>query len=206
MYLSRIKLNTHSRQTMIALSNPQKIHGAIENAFPGERQRRLWRLDTLYGETYLLILSEEKPDLTSVVAQFGHPGDTFETRSYAPLLDRITKDSRWQFRLTANPTYSEKQDGERGKVKRHVTVAHQEEWLLDRAEKHGFQLNPEEFRVTRTQNLAFHKKGDTTVTLLSVTYDGILTVTDPEKFRETLVHGIGRGKAYGNGLLTVVRI
>ena len=32
MYLSRIKLDTKKRETMIALSNPQKIHGAIESA------------------------------------------------------------------------------------------------------------------------------------------------------------------------------
>ena len=43
------------------------------------------------------------------------------------------------------------------------------------------------------------------MTLLSVTYDGILTVTDPEKFRVSMINGIGRGKAYGNGLLTIVR-
>lgn len=207
MYLSRMKLNTKNRHTMLALSNPQKIHGAIESAFPGERRRNLWRLDELGGETYLLVLSEEKPDFTSVVTQFGYPGDTFETRSYTPLLDRITTGSRWQFRLTANPTVNRKREkeGDR-KIMAHVTVAHQEEWLLDRAEKHGFQLLPEEFRVTKTQNYAFHKGGNNTVTLLSVTYDGILTVTDPEKFRSAMVEGIGRGKAYGNGLLTVMHI
>ena len=207
MYLSRIKLNTKNRHTMLALSNPQKIHGAIESAFPGERRRNLWRLDELDGKTYLLVLSEEKPDLTSVVTQFGYAGDTFETRSYAALLDRLTTGSHWQFRLTANPTVSQQTKiGERGKVMAHITTAHQEEWLLDRAEKHGFQLLPEEFRVTKTQNYAFHKRDNNTVMLLSVTYDGILTVTDPEKFRSAMVEGIGRGKAYGNGLLTVMHI
>ena len=38
-----------------------------------------------------------------------------------------------------------------------------------------------------------------------VTYEGLLTVTDAAKFREALTSGIGRGKAYGLGLLTVVR-
>ena len=43
------------------------------------------------------------------------------------------------------------------------------------------------------------------VTLLAVTYEGVLTVTNAEKFCETLVNGIGRGKAFGMGMLTVVK-
>ena len=43
------------------------------------------------------------------------------------------------------------------------------------------------------------------VTLLSVAYEGLLTVTDAEAFRHTLTEGVGRGKAYGMGLLTIIR-
>ena len=42
------------------------------------------------------------------------------------------------------------------------------------------------------------------VSLLAVTYEGLLTVTDAALFRRTLTEGIGRGKAYGLGLLTVM--
>ena len=34
---------------------------------------------------------------------------------------------------------------------------------------------------------------------------GKITVTDARRFKETLCHGIGREKAYGQGLLTIVR-
>ena len=43
------------------------------------------------------------------------------------------------------------------------------------------------------------------MTLLAVTYEGVLQVTDPEAFRNLLCQGMGRGKAYGLGLLTVMR-
>ena len=43
------------------------------------------------------------------------------------------------------------------------------------------------------------------VSLLAVTYEGVLRVTDAALFRRTLTEGIGRGKAYGMGLLTVMR-
>lgn len=207
MYLSRIRLDTKKRDTMLAFSNPQKFHGAVESAFPGERSRNLWRLDELCGETYLLVLSERQPDLSEAAKQFGYSGEDFETRDYDSLLERITAGSRWRFRLTANPTISKKktEDATRGKVMAHITVGHQEEWLADRAEKHGFKLDADEFQVTKSRTYSFRKHGERRVTLLSVTYDGILTVVDPEKFRESMISGIGRGKAYGNGLLTIVR-
>ena len=42
--------------------------------------------------------------------------------------------------------------------------------------------------------------------MLSVTYEGVLTVVDAEIFKKALVNGIGREKAYGMGLLTVASI
>jgi len=42
--------------------------------------------------------------------------------------------------------------------------------------------------------------------LRSVRYDGTMTVTDPARFEETLVRGIGPGKAFGFGLLSVAPV
>lgn len=205
MVLSRVELDLTRHSTMIALNNPQKLHGAVENAFPGERRRRLWRLDTLGEKQYLLLLSEDAPDLAGVVAQFG-TGAPPETRSYDPLLQRITQDSWWHFRLTANPVKSCRTGAEnvRGEVKAHCTVQYQKQWLLDRAAAHGFALDEDAFTVTRSQWYNFAKQGTRRVTLLAVTYEGILRVTDPEAFKQTLCQGLGRGKAYGLGLLTIM--
>ena len=62
MYFSRIELDMRKRSTMKAISSPSLFHGAIESSFIGERNRRLWRIDKLGGHTYLLVLSEDKPD------------------------------------------------------------------------------------------------------------------------------------------------
>ena len=61
MYLSRVELDLTRRSTMEALAAPQKLHGAVESAFAGERRRRLWRLDRLGERLYLLLLSEDAP-------------------------------------------------------------------------------------------------------------------------------------------------
>ena len=69
----------------------------------------------------------------------------------------------------------------------------------------GFALTEDSFTVTRVQWHHFAKRGTRPVSLLAVTYEGVLQVTDPEAFRNLLCQGMGRGKAYGLGLLTVMR-
>ena len=44
------------------------------------------------------------------------------------------------------------------------------------------------------------------MTLSVVTFEGILKVTDRDAFRRSMVSGIGRAKAYGCGLLTVMEV
>ena len=206
MFLSRIKLDTTRRSTMKALASPNLFHGAIEQSFSGPRSRNLWRIDTLGENTYLLVLSRNAPDFKSLIAQFGTEGNSWESRSYDALLGRIETGGFWHFRLTANPTISKAfGSAERGKVLGHITSEHQKRWLLDRAEKHGFSLEEERFSVVQSRWIRFRKgtDGGRPVSLLSVTYEGMLTVTDPVLFTQTLTDGLGRGKAYGLGMLTV---
>ena len=222
MYLTRMKLDPSKRNTMLALRSPNMIHGAVEQAFSGGRERRLWRLDSLGGLPNLLLLSTDKPNLSNADVQFG-TGDGWETLPYEPLLNRVTVGSRWHFRLTANPTFSEPQGpGRRGKIHAHITPNCQEKWLLEQAESHGMEIEHKRFPrvegvdddqteqiallVTGSKWYRFFKEGKSApVSLLAVSYEGILTVTDADLFRKTMTEGIGRGKAYGMGLLTVAR-
>ena len=207
MYLSRAELDPTRRETMVALVSPQKFHGAVENSFSGERRRRLWRLDQLGGKLYLLLLSEGVPDLTALCEQFA-TGTAPETRPYEPLLERVTAGSCWQFRLTANPTRSKKDPADlmaRGTLTPCYLEVEQEEWLRAQAAKHGFAVSEGSFVVTRKQTYHFKKNGTRPVTLLAVTYEGVLQVTDPEAFKALLCEGVGRGKAYGLGLMTIIR-
>ena len=203
VYLSRITLNTSLRQTMKALVSPSIFHGAIEGSFEGARARRLWRIDNLNGRKYILLLSEAVPDLERFAEQFGYIGE-YETKNYTQLLDRITDGARWQFRLTANPVVSKMN----GKIMAHITPEFQKKWLISRAEKLGFLLKENEFQTVQSKWYDFRKKNGTgsfRIRLLSVTFEGILTITDAKQFRETLCNWIGREKAYGQGILTVVR-
>lgn len=84
MYLSRVELDPTRRSTMAALSAPQNCMAQWKAILQGSARRRLWRLDRLGERLYLLLLSEDVPELSGVVEQFG-TGAAAETRSYDPL-------------------------------------------------------------------------------------------------------------------------
>lgn len=207
MYLTKIPLDTKNRKLMIALNSPNLLHGALESSFSGERKRNLWRIDSMSGKDYILLLSEDIPDLNGFCSQFGTQLSDCETKNYDALLQKLEKDSVWHFRITANPTksLSNGNQNERGKIVAHTSVKYQKQWLCDKAVKNGFEISENSFEAVSSKWYRFKKNNKNNVSLLSVTYEGLLKVTDTEMFKNALINGIGREKAYGMGMLTVVR-
>ena len=80
---------------------------------------------------------------------------------------------------------------------------------MDRAEKHGFKTIEDDFTVEESGFLRFRKQNkgleSLLVTIQTATYEGILKITDAEKFKDLLYCGLGREKAYGMGMMTVVQ-
>ncbi|NLU36783.1 MAG: type I-E CRISPR-associated protein Cas6/Cse3/CasE [Clostridiales bacterium] len=212
MYLSRIALNTKRRETLHALTSLQFIHSAIENSFDGERKRNLWRIDWYKNKCYLLVLSVEKGDFSNIVNQFGYTDSEWqwETKKYDPLLSQLEKDQIWKFRLCANPVRSSFKERnkrtDRGRIFAHVTPEQQKQWLIGKSESCGFKLEEDGFDVINTRWIKFYKgKYNHQVILRAATFEGLLTITDVERFKQSLISGIGRAKAYGCGLLTIAR-
>lgn len=206
MYLTRMRLNIAKRDTLRALSCHSWFHGAVEDALSRTNDRKLWRIDKLGGEYYLIVVSREKPDMSSAARQFGYPDDTFpwETLDYDRFLASLGKGTRWHFRLTANPSMRSRKDRT---IYAHAGVNNQTKWLMERAQKNGFAIKENEFRIVESRWLSFKKNlsENKRVTILSVTYEGIMEITDSELVSKALVTGIGRGKAYGQGMMTLMR-
>ncbi|MBD0842050.1 MULTISPECIES: type I-E CRISPR-associated protein Cas6/Cse3/CasE [unclassified Streptomyces] len=256
MYLSRFRINTARPGARRLLSSPQSLHAAVMVSFPrllptatagpgtpAEGPRVLWRLDhNASAEVFLYVVSPDRPDLTHLVEQAGWPAAAaadpdnpgWQTRPYAPFLDRLEQGSTWAFRLTANPVHHiRRKDDEPIKRTAHLTPVHQMAWLLERQERCGFRVceKPDSKRllpsgtthkksahhgdryelIVRDQrNLSFAKPRQDNapgrrrpVTLVAVTFDGRLQITDPDLLRRTLVQGLGKAKAYGCGLMTL---
>jgi CRISPR system Cascade subunit CasE len=222
MYLTRFEMNKARRGTRALVVSPHKLHGAVERSFPtaiagaqadGEG-RVLWRLDQHVHVTLLYIVSPRRPDLTHLSEQAGWPTipDGWETRDYQPLLDRLAAGQRWAFRLTANPVSSRRKTDESERSQRfgHVTVAQQTAWLLERTERLGFLVtkathDEPDVAIRRRETQRFERNSHT-VTLATAVFEGHLQILDPVALRCALVRGVGSGKGYGCGLLTLAPI
>ncbi|MBO9390923.1 MAG: type I-E CRISPR-associated protein Cas6/Cse3/CasE [Roseiflexus sp.] len=87
-------------------------------------------------------------------------------------------------------------------------------WLAHKGEQHGFRLlstsvNPEAPAVQAAKQADEHGWRKVTqtqtmhLTFGAVLFTGYLKVTDADRFRTALEHGIGSGKAFGFGLLSI---
>ncbi|GAB3552968.1 CRISPR system Cascade subunit CasE [Actinopolyspora lacussalsi] len=218
MFLTKMPLNPRRRAARKLLGSPQALHAAVQAGFadpsPTEEGRVLWRLDT-YGQHRVLLYtaSPEKPDFTHIVEQVGWPTtEAWQTREYDGLLESLRPGQHWQFRLTANPVHSaRREDWSDTKPLAHVTVKQQEQWLLDRIPRLGFQLvttgsdgeAAPDLAVVERNNRRFNRRGSDPVTIATATFEGQLEVTEPAALRHALTFGIGRAKAYGCGMLTL---
>lgn len=83
------------------------------------------------------------------------------------------------------------------------TVAAQ--WLQQKGEPHGFAVQ-ELAEATYEPVTCVRKKDRAAIRHAAIRMSGILKVTDEAKFRSALLKGVGRGKAWGLGLVLVRRL
>ena len=208
MYLSRVEIDVLDRRKIRDLTHLGAYHNWVETSFPDEisqdiRSRKLWRIDKINDHLYLLVVSEGKPDLNAL-EKYGVPGSA-ETKCYDSFLDSICRDHLYRFRVTLNPVRAVSQgEGKLGRVMPEITAEQQLHFLESRAERLGFELIPEEYQIVERSWEPFRKKGQRMIRLSKATYEGTLKVTDEKLFYDTLTSGIGKKKAYGFGMMTVI--
>lgn len=208
MYLSRVEIDYKNRLTSKELNHLGAFHNWVEQSFPKEleqnkRSRKLWRIDNLQNRSYLLVLSDDMPDL-NMLEKYGVKG-TGETKEYEEFLNSLKDGDRMKFRVVLNTTksISNRKFG-RGKVIPLTSEEDQIKYLIDRSEKNGFELHPEDFYLVRSGFEKVLKNGEQRLDLVKAEFQGELTIIDIEKFKDTLVNGIGKKKAYGFGMMTVI--
>lgn len=208
MYLSRVAIESQNRRKIKDLTHLGAYHNWVESSFPEEfkknvRSRKLWRIDMLQGQKYLLLVSAGKPDM-ELFEKYGVTGSA-QTKSYDRFLDSIDEDRFYRFRVILNPVKAVSQGAnKRGRVVPQITAEQQLEFLESRAGQLGFELVPEKYQIIERGWEPFLKQGQKMIRLSKVTYEGILKVTDKDIFYQTLTEGIGKKKAYGFGLMTVI--
>ena len=206
MFLSRVEIPWEFAR------NSYDLHRQLWRLFPGEeketrsngeelRQGFLFRIeDNSTGRpARLLVQSRRAPEAASGVVLVG-------TREIQP---RPAAGQRLVFLLTANPvkTVTDTQrDTKPGKKSEKCRVPlikeeDQREWI---ARKLATAAEIEAVSVLPHTPIYF-RKGNRGGKLATVTFDGVLRVSDPTRMSELLGNGIGHAKAFGCGLLLVRR-
>ncbi len=206
MFISQIMLDTKKHKTAKALYNRQLMHSALENCFTGSRQHPLWRVECEGDKTKLLVLSKDIPDFTSFMAQFGEKDYSPMTKEYNAFLDSICKpDIVVRFKIVANPTI--KHNGKRVPLNENRTVKQPYcalDWIKERLSHYGG--NPLKCTLDEYKINVICKNNERKGKIAMAEFSGFLRITDPIKLKTALTYGIGHGKAYGCGLLSIAKI
>lgn len=227
MYLSRLILNPRNRGVQRDLSDCHALHRTIMSAFPQAPPQTdarasfgvLHRLEPAEGKVTLLVQSSLAPDWSRLRPGYlMETGEGVENPACKPLdkfRESLTAGMELRFRLRANPTRKidtksgpngEKNNGQRVPLNGEEA---QLGWLRRKAVDAGFALLSVQAKPSLADVATMPEAGSTgrrqesAISISSVLFEGKLKVTDIQKFRQALSEGIGPGKAFGCGLLSV---
>lgn len=226
MFMSRISLRPDANKNPAfwrSLEDIYKIHRQLWSLFADSDERKrdfLYRCEEKSGGVVFFVVSDREPRDTRGLWQI-------ESKTYQP---QLNTGQRLAFVLRANPIRSKKDVDRRQhrhdvimEAKTRLKQAGQSEgnrlpeneivqeegyrWLATRAMQYGFSVNESDVRVDGYRQHRFLKpKGSHQVRFSTVEITGVLTVADPERFREALNKGVGPAKGFGCGLMLVRRV
>lgn len=197
---------------------------------PRRKYGILYRLeiDNRRGQIALLVQSNAKPDWSGLEADYLiEKEDNPACKSIGENYAAIENGMNLLFRLQANPTKrvgksdpkaaAKFKPSDEKKIRRRVELRTDEDkikWLKRKGEEAGFRLagvqikdDVENVASVEQGKISFGKsKNSPNLTFGSVVFEGVLQITDTDKFRESLIQGIGSGKAYGFGLLSIAPV
>ena len=187
-----------------------------------EPPRFLFRIDRgIHGQamrTMILVQSEDEPDWDYA---FQNAPGLLAAPPQTHACDWNWREAdRCRFRLLANPTKKtgtlpkeQRKSKVPGRHGRRVPIYDREaqvEWLLRNGER-GFAVDPDSLQISvgcfkqgRKIEFADTDTKEHNLKFAAVQFDGILSVTDRTKFEAALKKGIGSGKGFGFGLLSVL--
>jgi CRISPR system Cascade subunit CasE len=224
LFLSKLILNQRSCEARRDLADCHDLHRTIMSAFPqadGAAARDefgvLFRVESRRdGKVILLVQSQVEPDWSRLPVGYlletgGNPACKLVSSHYAGL----ETGRRLLFRLLANPTkrVSAKNTEEDARwLGKRIELRSEEDqiaWLRRKGDAAGFRLLaarvnrdvPNVQTMPRPKTSGWREKSR--LSFGSALFNGELEITDSERFRQALSDGVGPGKAYGFGLLSI---
>ncbi|WP_218080944.1 type I-E CRISPR-associated protein Cas6/Cse3/CasE [Anthocerotibacter panamensis] len=204
MYLSKLILNEKNSQIYRDLGNAHALHQRIMQGFPDETRsnpRADWNI--LYRHEpdshVTLVQSTITPDWNRLPSGYLACN---EVKSLALMLDGLNVGKTLRFRLKANPS---KRESKTTKLIPLTAYEDQITWLERQGASHGFEVRGVE--VMPTPDLYGRKSTSSApIKIFSILYQGVLEIKKKDTFILGLQQGIGRGRSYGCGLLSLMRL
>ncbi|WP_424534222.1 type I-E CRISPR-associated protein Cas6/Cse3/CasE [Sphaerisporangium viridialbum] len=200
-WLVRILPDLRRRDVNNDLADPDRLHKRMMMLVPddmGDRARAqtgvLFRLEDIRNGVQLLVQTTMKPDLSRLPDGYGE----LALRELDALLGRLKPGTPVHYRIAANPSkrLGKNAGPQAGKIQALRGPA-AEEWWVSRATAHGLAVST----VVSQSQRDIRAKGS--VRHAVVRFDGSAVVTNPEAVQAAVLQGIGRGKTYGCGLLSL---
>ncbi len=213
------------------LANCYQMHKTILTGFPqignsvknhkGVRAKLeiLYRLEVIQSknQVFLLVQSNTMPEWTSLPRWYTLDSDRKKgilVKNIEALLPKIKNDSIFRFKVCANPTKKKFDTNKKKGIRIPImNYPDQVKWLKRKGQQHGFQVSfldqtiPNVSLQEQTTIQGKKKLGDKVhiLTFYSAVFEGLLKVINKEKFILALKNGIGSGKSFGFGLITLAK-
>lgn len=204
MYLTEMVLKPNRVNQLKEANNLAKSHEWFAKSLYinyKKPERYLWRFDVIDDDLHagqktlkLRLISSEIP-LVKILAKYGRE-NTIKTQVYQPDLTNLQNKD---FKIWVMPSKRIKRTHQQLFL---ADSDEQQAWFERKAIANGFKVT----NISQVKQLAvpyqhFNNKSVAKVHL--VEYTGKLEVTNLNKFKQALTHGIGRGKCYGLGMLWI---
>lgn len=189
----------------LKINDAYGLHKAVYSLFPDVRSAEEKNASTPSGFLYadqggdyksrrILLLSDREP-LLQIDNQYG------EVQSKSISSDFLQYDT-YRFKVVVNPTRRDSASRKLVPVKGRDAIAR---WFIERALANwGFSVVPSQLQIDSTDVLSFKGKAQRQITLAQAQVQGVLQVADRQRFIQSFSRGIGRGRAFGCGLLQIV--
>lgn len=194
MFISKVTMDLSKREVALDLDDRDRLHRKLLLLFPdypgGARNARelmgiLFRVEApvIYLQSSIAPIQSRLPDGYKILI-------TKETTS---TFSSIKAGGEYRFRLEANVTYRDSQTRSRLALQEEAEI---EQWLFRRGDLGGFEIVDyamETLPPVKARRGMFH----------AVRFDGVLKVKTIAPFIKALKEGIGPGKVYGLGMVSL---
>ncbi|MFD7450571.1 type I-E CRISPR-associated protein Cas6/Cse3/CasE [Kitasatospora sp. NPDC059827] len=209
LWLTRIIPDQRSRDARRDSDHAIDLHHRMMSLFPDsvadtEARRRLgvlFRTESTTAGQQILLQSAQPPDLDRLPAGYGQAA----TKTLSPLLEALRDGLQVRYRIAANPIRRpSRATRELYQLKAVVPLqgAAAEDWWTRQSEATGLTLAT--LRSTPLDAARGRRRSDQRpIQHDRVLFEGTAVITDADRLRTRLTDGIGKGKAYGCGLLSI---